>query len=219
MRDQIYALLRADILTGRLRPGQAIEEKAIATRLGVSRTPVHEAVKKLADEHLVEVRAQSGTMVSLLDRARIEEAHVIRRALEIESAGLAAGRAGPAALNRLDDLLMLHGATIERHDYAEAILLDDAFHRAVSDISGLAMLWRVIEISKAQLDRCRHLMLPREGGAATLAEHRAIIAALATGASDVARRAMQAHLDRAFRDTLRGLDLIFDPTHPKADQT
>ena len=92
LRDQVYGVLRELILTGGLGPGQALDEKAIATRLQVSRTPVHEAVKKLSDEHLVEVRAQSGTTVSPLDRHQIEQAHVIRRALEAESASHAAQR-------------------------------------------------------------------------------------------------------------------------------
>ena len=59
MRDQIYPLVRRMILTGTIKPGEVIDEKDIAAQLKVSRTPVREAVKKLSDENLVEVIAQS----------------------------------------------------------------------------------------------------------------------------------------------------------------
>lgn len=213
MREQIYGILRQEIVTGRLRPGQALDEKAIAATLAVSRTPVHEAVKKLADEGLVEVRAQSGTTVAPMDPRKVAEAHIIRRALEIESAALAALRIDEAGLARLADIHMLHEAAIERQRYAEAIGQDDAFHRTICEISGLPMLWRAIEISKAQLDRCRHMMLPREGRAeATLAEHRAIAGALAARDAEAARCAMREHLERSYDDTIRHFDTILPGT-------
>jgi DNA-binding GntR family transcriptional regulator len=209
LRDQVYLVLRELIVTGGLGPGAALDEKAIATRLQVSRTPVHEAVKKLADEHLVQVRAQSGTAVAPIDRHQIEQAHVIRRALEAESAFQAALRATPAWLNRLEDIQLLHAAAIERRAYADAIAHDDAFHRTVAEISGYPMLWRAIEISKAQLDRCRHAMIPRAGrGEATLAEHAAVLDALRRGDPDASRAAMRAHLDGAQAKTLEYLDAL-----------
>ena len=90
MRDQIYPLIRDLILTGEIRPGDAIDEKSIALQLNISRTPVREAVKKLSDEHLVDVVAQSGTRAARIDPKEIEQAYLIRRALEIESAAYAA---------------------------------------------------------------------------------------------------------------------------------
>src|SRR5438105_10380990 len=85
LREQIYSMVRRLILTGALKPGDTLDEKAIAAQLRISRTPVREAVKKLSDERLVEVVAQSGTRVALLDRKEIAEAFVIRKALEGES--------------------------------------------------------------------------------------------------------------------------------------
>ncbi|RPH69618.1 MAG: GntR family transcriptional regulator, partial [Hyphomicrobiales bacterium] len=61
LRDQIYPIVKMLILTGAIRPGDIIDEKNIAAQLNVSRTPVREAVKRLSDEHLVEVIAQSAT--------------------------------------------------------------------------------------------------------------------------------------------------------------
>ncbi len=219
LREQVYAVLRELILTGGLGPGAALDEKAVAARLGVSRTPVHEAVKKLSDEHLVEVRAQSGTTVSPLDRHQIEQAHVIRRALEAESATYAAQRVTPAWLNRLADIQLLHAAALERRAYVDAIHQDDAFHRTIAEISGYPLLWRAIEISKAQLDRCRHAMIPRAGeGAATLSEHQAILDALRRGDPEASCAAMRAHLDGAHAKTLVYLDTVLnEPTTRAGD--
>jgi DNA-binding GntR family transcriptional regulator len=207
MRDQIYPLVRRMILTGVIKPGDVIDEKAIAAQLNVSRTPVREAVKKLSDENLVEVVAQSGTRAARIDRDEIAEAFLIRRALESESATQAATRMTQSHVDRLDDILMLHARALERKKYVEAIERDDDFHRYIAEISNLPRLWRAIEISKAQLDRCRHLMLPREGEAeATLKHHRAIINALKSGDSRAAATAMRDHLETAYRSTTEVLD-------------
>ncbi len=207
LRDQIYPMVRRLILTGTIRPGDIIDEKAIAAQLKVSRTPVREAVKRLSDEHLVEVVAQSATRASRIDRHEIRESYVIRRALEMESAAQAAAQMNQDHADQLSDILVQHARAIERGNYVEAIERDDQFHRCITEISGLPRLWHMIEISKAQLDRCRHLMLPRSGQAeATLEQHRNIIRALNSRDSEKARLAMRDHLDAAYRSTEAVLD-------------
>lgn len=207
LRDQIYDLVRQMILTGRIAPGDVLDEKLIAAKLNVSRTPVREAVKKLSDEHLVDVVAQSGTRASHIDKGEVEQAYLIRRALEMESAAQAAGRMNETHAETLNDLLHQHARAIERRRFADAIATDDRFHRYIADISSLDQLWRAIEISKAQLDRCRHVMLPRQGqGEATLEQHRGIIRALNSKDPERARRAMGEHLEAAFSSTLKVIE-------------
>ena len=125
----------------------------------------------------------------------------------MESAAQAADNVADENIHRLEDILMLHARAIERKNYVEAIENDDLFHRTIAEISGLKRLWRTIEISKAQLDRCRHLMVPRAGQAeATLVQHREIIEALRKKNSDLARAAMREHLEAAYRSTIAVLD-------------
>ncbi len=207
LRDQIYPMIRGLILTGVIAPGEAIDEKAIAAQLLVSRTPVREAVKRLADEHLVDVVAQSATRAARMDRKEIEESFLIRRALEMESAAQAALHMRQEHADLLHDILARHERAVDRRQYVEAIAQDDAFHRAITEISDLPRLWSAIEISKAQLDRCRHMMLPRAGQAeATLEQHREIIRALNSREPAKAAAAMKAHLDAAYRSTVAVLD-------------
>lgn len=207
LRDQIYPMIRSLLLTGAIRPGDVIDEKAIAAQLSVSRTPVREAVKRLVDEHLVDVIAQSATRAAGIDAKAIEECYLIRRALEMESAAQAAVHMTQEHADRLADILVLHARAVERRQFVEAIAHDDEFHRAITDISSLPRLWSTIEISKAQLDRCRHLMLPRAGQAeATLEQHREIIRALNSRDPAKAASAMRAHLDAAYRSTVAVLE-------------
>jgi GntR family transcriptional regulator, rspAB operon transcriptional repressor len=206
LREQIYGLVRGLILTGKIAPGEAIDEKEIASLLNISRTPVREAVKKLSDEHLVDVIAQSGTKASLIDRHEVMQAYLIRKALEMESAAQAATHMTAGDADQLSEILLKHSRAIEGRDYVNAIGFDDLFHRTIADISDLPRLWLTVEVSKAQLDRCRHKMLPRAGEAdATLEQHREIIRALMSGDPDRARTAMGAHLDKAYANTAKML--------------
>ena len=207
LRDQIYELIRNLVLTGKIGPGEIVDEKLIAAQLKISRTPVREAVKKLSDEHLIDIIAQSGTRAALIDRHEVEQAYIIRRALEMESAGRAVHNMNGVHAEALSDILMAHARAIERKDYVLAIATDDKFHKYISEISNLPRLWRAVEISKAQLDRCRHIMVPRAGeGEATLEQHREIIRALNSKDPEKARSAMAQHLDRSFANAAKVLD-------------
>jgi GntR family transcriptional regulator, rspAB operon transcriptional repressor len=199
MRDQIYPLIRDLILTGEISPGDAIDEKAIAQQLNISRTPVREAVKKLSDEHLVDVVAQSGTRAARIDAKEIEQAYLIRRALEMESAARAAPHMNDNHAEALNDILVQHERNVEQRNYVKAVAIDDRFHHYIANVAELPRLWHMVEISKAHLDRCRHMLLPRTGqAAATLEQHRAIIRALNTKNPETAREAMRHHLETSY---------------------
>ena len=207
MRDQIYPLIRDLILTGIIKPGDPIDEKEIATQLSISRTPVREAVKKLSDEHLVDVVAQSGTKVARIDAREIEQAYLIRRSLEMECAAQAAPNMNDIHTEALHDILKLHERSIEQGKFVQAIGIDDSFHRYIAQVAELPRLWHTVEISKAHLDRCRHMLLPRAGeAAATLEQHRSIIRALNTRTPETAREAMRQHLDNSYKGTVRMLE-------------
>jgi DNA-binding GntR family transcriptional regulator len=219
LRDQIYQIIRGAIVTGRLRPGESIDEVEIARYLGISRTPVREAVKKISDERLIEVRAQSGTYVAAISRRQVEEAYIIRTALELESIARAASLITPAQINDLEDIVRGHARAFERKQFDEAIICDDHFHRYIAEINGLSMLWRAVDISKAQMDRCRHLaaIAAPAYGSRTIAQHRAVIRALKTGSQEAPLAAMREHLDASLANALKLLDSM--PEQPDASET
>ena len=195
LRGQIYGIVRRLIVTGRLRPGDAVSEPLIAMRLGVSRTPVREAVKRLSDEGLIDVFAQSGTFVTEISRRAIEEAFVIRAALELESVARAARQMDARHAASLTGIMRRHEDNLADGRFADAIDADDEFHRYIAEINQMRMLWRAVDISKAHMDRGRMLVLPEPGKAAqTLRQHARILDALIARDVEESVEAMRSHL-------------------------
>jgi DNA-binding GntR family transcriptional regulator len=193
---QLYAILRRAIVTCRLRPGDMIPEAMVTERLGVSRTPLREAFRQLADDGLVSIRPQAGTFVSVLDRAAWEEGRLIRRALECEAIRRAATRMTASTLDRLEGILTLQARAEQRGHHDQLFTLDDEFHACIVRSSGLPRLWRVIDSAKAELDRTRYLAIPFMGrGSLAVAEHRAILAALTERNGARAALLLKRHLD------------------------
>ena len=209
LRDQVYSLIRLKILTGLLPPGGTLDEKSISAHLGVSRTPVREAVQRLSDENLIEIKPQSGTLVAPMLRSNIHQAFLIRRALESETVSAAAQSMTPRDEGRLESNFLQHRLAIEHEQFVDAISLDDDFHRTIAEIAKLPLLWRAVTIFKAQLDRCRYQTVPKKGaGQATLQQHRDIIDALKNGDTRTAKSMMRTHLDMTYSGITEFLDHI-----------
>jgi DNA-binding GntR family transcriptional regulator len=203
LRDQIYGIVRRAIVTGRLPPRAVVNEIEIAEKLGLSRTPVREAVKKVVDEGLVDVMAQSGTFVAEINRPQVEEAYIVRIALECESVARAAPLMNDDHIADLEDIIHRHESALRRGRFDEAIACDDDFHRSIAQISGLSMLWRMVDTCKAQMDRCRLQTLPMPGhGTETIRQHRAIVEALATRKVRPSVQALRAHLSTSLANSL-----------------
>lgn len=130
-----HARLREAILSTRLRPGMPISENELAEAIGVSRTPVREAIRRLVEERLVEVTPQQGTIVARIDPARARQAVFLRRTIECA----VLERAAPldeVALAGLADEVERHRQAITRHDTLAAAGLDDAFHARLMSVCG-----------------------------------------------------------------------------------
>ena len=191
----IYRDLRTDIVTLRRKPGDPISEKQIAEAYGVSRTPVREAVLKLADEGLIEVFPQSGTFVARIPVAALPEAIAIRRVLEEATVRYAAGRATRSQVARLRACIEVHRECEAAGDLEGFHQADEEFHRLLAETAGYPGFWTLIQQVKLQVDRFRRLTLPAPGRTAlVIREHEAIIDAVAAHDPDGAARALNTHL-------------------------
>ncbi len=198
---RIYADLRAQLLSLERVPGAPISDAELAQAYGFSRTPAREALRKLANEGLVEIFPQSGTFVARIPLAALPEAIVIRKALEETSARLAAERA------RRSQVIALF-ADIERQREAARLgdrdafhKADEAFHCAIAEAAGYRGIWTLVEQVKVHVDRYRRLTLPQAGRMSrAIAEHSAIAAAIKSGGGARAARAMALHLDGLLTD-------------------
>ena len=192
----IYRDLRSDILALRRKPGEAVSEKQIAGAYGVSRTPVREAVLKLADEGLIEIFPQSGTFVSRIPLGALPEAIAIRRVLEEATVRYAAERATRSQIARLRACLELQREREAAGDHEGFHQADEEFHALIAETAGYPGFWTLIQQVKVQVDRYRRLTLPVVGRMGqVVTEHEAVVDAIADHDADRAAQALTAHLD------------------------
>jgi GntR family transcriptional regulator, rspAB operon transcriptional repressor len=192
----VYQDLRQKIVSMEMQPGEPVSEKDIALFWGMSRTPVREAVQRLADERLVEVFPQSGTFVARIPYGELPEALVIRKALETTAVRLAAEKASKSQLLTLASIIEeMHEAALA-DDRIAFHRGDEAFHAKIADISGFPGIWRLVLQVKVQVDRYRQLTLslPRRMFI-VIEDHRHILAGLEAADPARAEAAMIAHLD------------------------
>jgi DNA-binding GntR family transcriptional regulator len=196
---QVYELLREKILTVQLKPGESINERWLADWLGVSRTPIREAINRLSANGLIAIVPNVGTSVSLIDAGKVEEFNLIRTSLETMIVRLAAERFDDEADALLRDLIDRQIATLARPDLIENIVVDTEFHRAIAGIGGLSATWAILQHVMDEILRVRHLSvrLPRPLQE-PIDEHLAILAALRTRDPERSARAMKAHLDASY---------------------
>jgi len=195
----IYRVLRQDVVTLRLKPGMRLSENELAARFGTSRAPVREALIRLADEGLIDVRPQRGSFVSRISLAAMEQSRLVREALEVVIIRRAAeAKLTKAALARCEAAIT--GQLEARDDPERFTQRDDDFHRAFAEATALVGVWSIIEREKVQFDRVRILSLPHVTPVDVLiAQHRAILSAVLDADPDQAEKAIRIHLSEVLR--------------------
>lgn len=199
--DAIFDRLYQDILSLRMPPGMPLQEKRIAEEFAVSRTPVREALLRLAEGGLVDIYPQSGTVVSRVPVSAIPEAVVVRKALEGTTVERAAEVASAADLSRLDAIITRQRALSILGDTSGFHEEDEAFHEAIAQIAGYPGIWAILKSVKVQIDRARRLTLPVLGRMEhVVGEHAVIRDAIAAHDVNAARAAMTHHLSAVIPD-------------------
>lgn len=178
-REEVYAQVRDWIVRGVLRPGEALRDQDIAAQLGVSRTPVREALLRLEVEGFVETAHNRWTHVAPLDLTRAAELYPLIETLEV----FALEQVGPALtdeqLGRLASANRQLQGALERQDAEGAVAADSAFHEVWVEQAGNRELIGVLGQLKLKLHRVELAYFDVEGHAqSSLAEHAAILEAL-----------------------------------------
>jgi DNA-binding GntR family transcriptional regulator len=200
-----YEAIKAEILSNRLRSGEALPLERFVTELGLSRTPLREAVLRLEKEGLVEVRPRMGTFVSHLNLREIREMYEVRRELEGLAARLAAARVRPERLAEVEKELTRHRLT-GKVDYRALSEAGQGLHRLIVESCGNLVLARFIRSLQDHFTRFRSLSLDLpEKIAASHREHLQILAALKAGDGELAERLVHEHFDHAGRTLLDSL--------------
>jgi DNA-binding GntR family transcriptional regulator len=200
--------VRELIYTRVLNPGDWIDEIELSEKLGISRTPLREALKVLNRENLVDLVSRKGCRVKQLDDEELLELFPVMASLEGLCANLAAQKLAAVDLKRLEKIhtrLEAHAAASDVDRYYEA---NREFHRAIQELAGNRWLSSISEELRNVLVLARHRQLTAEGRLqASLNEHREIMQALREGDAEAASKAMFNHLcrqEKAFREEYAG---------------
>ena len=206
LRETVCEALRDAIRRGILEPGERLMEVQLAEELGISRTPVREAIRKLEQEGYVIMMPRRGTYVSSVSVHDVKEIFEIRSALESLSTGLATRRIEPEELEKLRALLTEIEGHIERKDIDKIVATDIEFHGLLYQVSRNDRLVTIISNLKEQLARFRTLSMSYPGRLQeTLEEHRAMVEAIAAGDVEAARDAAERHMERAEETLLKAM--------------
>src|SRR5476649_602311 len=195
INQQIYRVLRKDIVECRIPPGKLLSEKEIAARFAVSRQPVREAFIKLAEVSLVQVLPQRGTFVLRISAQQVAQARFIRQAVECATARRAAEAITAQQITLLEHNLHRQELAAQNRQMREFFGLDDDFHRLLADIAGCPLSWAVIESIKATMDRVRFLSLEQVSPPQRLiTQHFSIFNRIKARDPDAAEQAMREQL-------------------------
>lgn len=202
--DQVLDVLRSAIIRARVLPGMPLSEVAVATVLGVSRTPVREALRRLAQEDLVRVYPQAATVISPLNVHFLTQGCFIRRALECANVQELAQDISTRDLRELTRIIEAQGVAIKNGPLSDFFRLDEAMHQHLFEIADRTLAWSHIQQVKQHFDRVRWLLNrdPKHAERA-YAEHVLILERLKSGDGTAAAAAMYDHISAISYDLLQ----------------
>ena len=197
LRDVVFNTLRNAILTGELEPGERLMEIKLAEKLGVSRTPIREAIRKLELEGLVVMTPRKSAEVARITRKDLTDVLEVRRVLECLAIELSCQKITGDISSQLEENLVRFKGAIRKNDIKEIAITDVDFHEIIYKSTGNKRLIQILNNLREQMYRYRFEYIKDKETRENLAnEHRSIIDALAVGNIEEGRRAILKHIDK-----------------------
>lgn len=198
LTSKVFKVLEKAILDGELIPGEALSEQSISGNLGVSRTPVREALRQLELEGLVKTVPNKGSVVVGLSEKDVEDIYIIRVHIEGLAARWAANNVTEEELSELKDILELQEFYASKGDLEHVKSLDSTFHSAVYKACKSNPLRQILSQLHNNIRRFRGLSIQSEGrAAAAVSEHRRIFEAISSHNGDLAEQEAMDHIVNA----------------------
>ena len=197
-RDYALRILKANIISMDLEPGAMVSENELSAQMGLSRTPVREALMDLAKYRVVDVLPQRGSRIALIDYALVEEARFAREVLEVAILDLVCSLATPADIAQLRQNVRLQ-TLVQEPDMGQTqsmMELDDAFHQMLFRIAQKENTYNMLRSMTIHFDRVRSMALSVVKDSRIIADHQAICEAIAARDVQKAREIVIEHLRR-----------------------
>jgi len=199
---QVFENLERDILSGKYERGDVLTEMKLSDELGVSRTPIREALRRLEQEHMIEIGSKGAVVVGISEED-IDVIYEVRRRIEGLASRLAAERATDEGIDGIRQTLELQEFYTAKGNAEKIKNEDNDFHRKIYELSGCTPLADTLEALHKKVVKYRRASLSNAGHSEeALAEHRAIFEAIAAKDSDAAERATVVHVQNA-RERIR----------------
>lgn len=196
LRDVVFNTLRQEIIHGELKPGERLLEIPLAEKLGVSRTPIREAIRKLELEGLVVMLPRRGATVAGITSKNLRDVLEIRRALEELAIGLACERMTDEQLAELDEVGNRIKTNIETADASDIADMDETFHTLIYESTNNPRLVNILANLREQMYRYRLVYIQdKEKREKVCIEHDCIMKALHERKMDECKAAVRTHID------------------------
>ncbi|MEY8353985.1 GntR family transcriptional regulator [Lachnospiraceae bacterium 54-53] len=197
-KEYAYRILKENIITLELKPGSTLNDMEISQMIGISRTPVREAIIKLKEEsNIIEIFPQRGMRIALIDTEVVQEARFLRMTLEKAMVELACDMAREEDFLWFEENLTLQEFYLKNDIFPKLLDLDNELHRKLFVICRKEQIYRVSRGLSIHYDRVRNM----EAGAAihglkTVEDHRNLVRAIRDKDKENAKQIMEVHLDR-----------------------
>ncbi|QIB68125.1 GntR family transcriptional regulator [Aminipila butyrica] len=197
LREIVYEELKLQILTGKIAPGTRMMEVELAEDMGVSRTPIREAIRKLEKEGLVIIEPRRGAYASQISTEDMVEILEVRQNMEGLAAFIAASKMKPEQLKCIEQAEEEYNRAVETGSTADMIYYDSQFHKLIVEASNNKTLLQLIEPLQEMALRFRYLYYDDFKRAENMPhEHQVIIDAIAQGNAEAAKEAADTHIKK-----------------------
>ena len=195
-RDYAFRVLKDNIVSLGLEPGTAISENELAMELGLSRTPVREAIIDLSKASVIETYPQRGSYVTLIDPRMVEESRFLRRVLDTAVIEVACEEASPWDIDGLEENVQLQEFYLEKNSPEKIYELDNQFHKAIYTAAKKDIIFEMRSTIMIHFDRVRTLSVEAVKDLKIVNDHRGMLEAIRTKDKERAVELVNKHLNR-----------------------
>ncbi|MBR4761951.1 MAG: GntR family transcriptional regulator [Clostridia bacterium] len=198
LADQVFENLENDILSGKYQRGELLTESRLSQILGVSRTPIREALRRLSQERII-AETGKGSIVLGITEDDLKDIFYIRRKIEAKCAAQAAKNRTEEQLSELREAVEFQEFYLAKKDPDKIKLMDSRFHETIYRMSGSAVFCDVLIPLHKKIQKYRRASLSNSSrAAASVSEHRGIYDAIAEGNAKLAEQLFNKHLENAY---------------------
>ncbi len=202
-KDYAYRVLKGNIMTLNLKPGELLSEADLSEKLGISRTPIREVLMRLKNEHLIEVKPQTGTYISLIDANMVEQALFMRYTLEREVLKEACNGVSDEIIMELEKNLFAQKLIADKNDSAvEFHELDQEFHELLFKGTNKGDIWNSILNMSTHYNRMRLLIELKNDKKKNIRDHEMYLKLIKNKSSEGIDEIITSHIKKSTQDWL-----------------